>query len=234
MVVVIAVFVISLPGQYYVTNLITDAIKTVEGGRSKFGDSLAHSAMVPFSPEKSHFRVLAPGKLSLDLRNGFGLTRSSAGFGGCDYCIQDNEIGFHAGECLESGTTGVAFGDNSSSSSSGSSLNSNLPRDYSTPLAREGDSPQVLDQRNLDDECSRIVQSIGGHLLEKTNLYLGSGGYPGREIYGTISKQRKDFRTRVYYDAANKRFFYIGVIGIDSRVGSAQADKFLGSLEVLP
>ncbi len=244
--VVIALY---LSGQLYVTSIVNNAIKLMPGNKGKVSGSLIKAKTEVFSPTKGHFRVTAPGKLETELENGIETVRSSAGFVGSDYCIQDDEIAFHAGERSVNIAGDLALGIDSSTfatNNMGLNLSQNLmnfstdsgpyslAQKYSPAFTTQQDSQEVLVQKYLDKECDHVAQAIGGQVQQKISVSYGGGLYPGREISGTRSKRNKAFRTRIYCDPTNKRLFYLSVLGNDLRVESVQACRFLESLEILP
>jgi len=192
-------------------------------------DSLRNEKYVPFKAPDLHYRVSFPGTPSeLNVFNGW--LHDSIVPMPC-YFMADNDLGFFINETqisnadapgrtsmpvIDRPLMGQAVGNNES-------------------VAQSGQQDQLMQiQEFLAARSDEMVKNSGATLFAKMPASSGGGRYWGRALEGSTKKTGVRYRLQVFYDEPNKRLFAISVVGKPDEIQSQRANKFLGSLQILP
>ncbi len=202
--------------------------------------SLEKEQLVAFVPPKGNFRVSFPGKPGVLNTNNAWLRQSPLPLP--HFFVADQDLGYYASTWAENvsaptlstsqtpkenpESTALSFAVAQSGQSSGPSGNNDL-----VTQSLDNVDPIAI-QNFLDSQCESIVSKSGGVISAKTPLSLRGGAYPGRAAEGTFGNTKNAFRLHLFLDQQNKRMFCVCVVGKAKRVSSAQATRFLDSLDV--
>jgi hypothetical protein len=85
-------------------------------------------------------------------------------------------------------------------------------------------------EQMLDICRNESAQEVQGRLVSEKKIKLDKK-YPGRELQ-IVAGDGKTIRARIFW--ANQKMYLTMVMGSEAFVGSADAEKFLGSFKLLP
>jgi hypothetical protein len=205
--------------------------------------SVEKEQLIAFVPPKGNFRVSFPGKPGILDNNNAWLHRSPLPLP--HFFVADQDLGYYASSWAEN----IAASTLNLNSTQIPKVNTEefaltFATAQSQSRGRSGQSNNDLVagsvdtidpieiQKFLDSQCDSIAGKFGGVVSSKTPLSLRGGAYPGRVAEGTFGNSKDVFRLRLYLDQQNKRMFCVCVVGKPKRVFSAQATRFLDSLDV--
>ncbi|HEY9676988.1 MAG TPA: hypothetical protein V6C76_03225 [Drouetiella sp.] len=194
-------------------------------------ESLEKRALTPFAPPKSAYKISFPTASKPDeLSELMQYTRQSP-LPCPQYFVADKEVAYYATSYPTpmDTVTPMSNGRKNYAVVASSVVNGNIPT-VGENSAIIYDPTTV--QNFLESKCEGILSKCHATATLKAPVSVGGGRYPGRIIEGQFTDTGNAFRMKFYLDQQNKRIYAVAVVGDKKRVFSAQANKFLNSMEI--